>query len=115
MVRTLSLSAALITSIAVLGATTAPAFAQAPSYRAVPSVAIAQADTVVAGETLWRCAPGGCTATKATSRPAIVCAQAARKIGRLDSFTVGGEALDADTLAKCNAKAKDGGTALAAK
>jgi hypothetical protein len=83
----------------------APAMAQSPAYRAVP-VTAAAADTVIADGVLWRCGDNGCTATNATSRPAIVCAQAVRKVGKLASFTVGTTAFDEAALAKCNAKAK---------
>jgi hypothetical protein len=93
---------ALITVAAFAAA--APAFAQAPVYRAVPVVQAAE--TVIAGETLWRCGADGCTTSRATSRPAIVCAQAASKVGKLDSFVVNGQAFDAEALAKCNARAR---------
>lgn len=83
----------------------APVLAQSPAYRAVP-VTSANAATVIADGVLWRCGDAGCTATNATSRPAIVCAQAVRKVGKLASFTVGAIAFDEAALAKCNAKAK---------
>lgn len=98
MVRFATLLAA---SLAFAGA----AQAQSPIYRAVPATAVSQA-TVVAGDVLWRCGSEGCVTTKATSRPAIVCAQAAREVGKLASFAVGTDVFDADALAKCNAKAK---------
>jgi hypothetical protein len=84
---------------------TGTAQAQSPTYRAVPATAIAQ-DSVIADGVMWRCGTAGCVATNATSRPAIVCAQAARQVGKLESFAVGAQAFDADALAKCNAKAK---------
>lgn len=98
------LSKALTTAALAL-VSVAPAMAQSPAYRAVP-VAQASAETVIADGVLWRCGDNGCTATNATSRPAIVCAQAVRKVGKLASFTVGTTAFDEVTLAKCNAKAK---------
>lgn len=83
-----------------------PASAQAPTYRAVPVVKMTAANSVVIGETLWNCGTAGCTTSKVTSRPAIVCEQTARKFGKLESFTVGTNAFDDAALAKCNAKAK---------
>ena len=83
-----------------------PATAQTPTYRAVPMVKMTVADTVVIGETLWNCGTAGCTTTKATSRPAIVCEQSAKKFGKLESFAVGAATFDDTQLAKCNAKAK---------
>lgn len=81
------------------------ASAAAPTYRAVPAAAVA-VETVIADGVLWRCGAQGCLATNATSRPAIVCAQAARKVGKLESFLVGTQPFDAEALAKCNTKAK---------
>jgi hypothetical protein len=108
MVRMFSIAAAAATLFAAV-----PAVAQAPAFRAIPATPAKAAQNVVVGETLWKCAPDGCTTTKSASRPAILCAQAVKKVGKLDSFVVGGVAFDADALAKCNAKAKDGATAFA--
>jgi hypothetical protein len=97
----ISLAAAALTlGVAV------PASAQTPTYRAVPVVKMAVADSVVIGETLWNCGTAGCTTSKATSRPAIVCEQTAKKFGKLESFAVGTNTFDDAALAKCNAKAK---------
>jgi len=91
----------LAASLALAGA----AQAQSPTFRAVPATAVEQA-SVIADGVLWRCGAEGCLATNANSRPAIVCAQAVRKVGKLESFSVGTQAFDAEALAKCNAKAK---------
>ena len=104
MVRIGTLIAATALTLS-LGSMIEPAHAQSPAYRAVP-VAVAASDTVIADGVLWRCGDDGCLATNATSRPAIVCAQAARKVGKLSSFSVGTVAFDDAALAKCNAKAK---------
>jgi hypothetical protein len=90
----------------LLIAATAPAFANAPMFKLVPAAAVTSAKSVVVGETLWRCGPNGCVAGESNSRPAIVCAQAARKVGKIESFTANGTAFSADELAKCNEKAK---------
>lgn len=94
----------LATAALALG--TAPAMAQTPTYRAVPASTPANARSIVIGDTLWSCGEGGCTTTRATSRPAVVCEQAAKKIGKLESFTVGTATFDEAALAKCNAKAR---------
>jgi hypothetical protein len=104
MVRIGTLVAASALSLSMFGLIE-PAQAQSPAYRAVP-VTQASADTVIADGVLWRCGTDGCLATNATSRPAIVCAQAVRKVGKLASFSVGPIAFDEAALAKCNAKAK---------
>ena len=82
-------------------AVSAPAFAQAPTYRAIPATQVAKAGSVVVGETLWVCGADGCSTTKATARPAIVCEQAVKKVGKLSSFAVNGSAFDEAALAKC--------------
>jgi hypothetical protein len=99
MIASLALSATLF-------ATTSPAFAapSGPDYRLTSEKSLS--GNLVAGETLWRCATDGCTAATATSRPAIVCAQAARTVGKLSSFSFRGADFDAEALAKCNVKAR---------
>ena len=98
--------ASFSTAFLLISATTMPAFAAAPMYKLVPATAVTSAKSVVVGETLWRCGPTGCVAGESNSRPAIVCAQAARKVGKIESFTANGTAFTADELTKCNAKAK---------
>lgn len=96
-------------------AAAAPAIAQGASAVAVPVAQPAKPAALVAGETLWSFNKAGYTASALTSRPAIACQQVVKKVGALSSFSVNGTALSADELAKCNAKAKGGATALAAK
>ncbi len=105
MFRTASLFAPLAAAALTLGVS-APAMAQTPTYRAVPVTQLASADSMIIGETLWACGPAGCTTSQATARPAIVCEQAVKKVGKLASFTANAKDFDADALAKCNAKAK---------
>lgn len=98
--------AAVAISATILGAFTAPAFANrgAPEYRLTAEQLTT--GTKVARDVMWRCNDAGCTAANATSRPEIVCATAAREFGKLSSFNAKGEAFDAEALAKCNAKAR---------
>jgi uridine phosphorylase len=91
----------LVASMALVGT----AQAQSPTYRAVPAATVSEAN-VIADGVMWRCGTDGCVTSKATSRPAIVCQQAARQVGKLESFAFGTESFDAAALAKCNAKAK---------
>lgn len=106
MKKILAALASFSTAFLLITATTVPAFAAAPMYRLVPATAVASVKSVVVGETLWRCGPTGCVAGESGSRPAVVCAQAARKVGKIESFTANGAAFSADELAKCNEKAK---------
>lgn len=96
---------AAITAAALTLGASVPVNAQAPVYSAAPVIK-AKAGSVIIGETLWACADTGCTTARATSRPAIVCEQAARKLGRLDRFTANAAPFDAAALAACNTKAK---------
>jgi hypothetical protein len=106
MKKILATLASFSTAFLLITATATPAFASAPMYKLVPATAVASAKSVVVGETLWRCTTDGCVAREGTSRPAIVCAQAARKVGKIESFTANGTAFNADELAKCNEKAR---------
>ena len=82
----------------------APALA-APQFVAQPNTPPASAKLVVK-DTLWSCGEAGCSAASSNSRPAVVCASLAKQVGPLASFSVKGEALSADELGKCNARAK---------
>lgn len=105
--RLASILTAVATTATLFAATTTASFAaNGAAYRLVPATAVAAASTVIVNDTLWKCAPGACVAANATSRPAIVCAQVAKKVGKLESFAVRGEEFDAETLAKCNEKAR---------
>lgn len=107
MKKLLATLASFSAAFVMISAATAPAFAaNAPAYRLVPAAAVSSAKSVVVGETLWRCSPDGCVAGESGSRPAIICAQAARKVGRIESFSANGNAFSAEELAKCNEKAK---------
>ncbi len=98
--------ASIVTATVVMTAAATPAFAGAPAYSLAPVAALSAADTVVVRDVLWKCNEAGCTAMSATSRPAIVCSTAARKIGKIASFTANGKDFTAEELADCNKKAK---------
>jgi len=94
--------------VAAAAAAVSPVAAQArPAgyYTATPAAAPAEA-SFVTRSTIWSCAGGVCTADKAADRAEFVCQRLAKSVGKLESFTAGGAALDADALAKCNAKVK---------
>jgi hypothetical protein len=104
--RTLIALAALATSTALFAGSATEAFAGTAGYRLVPATAFSAANTVVARDVLWKCAGEACVATKATSRPEIVCASAAREIGKVAAFSANGQDFTAEQLAKCNEKAR---------
>ncbi len=82
-----------------------PVLAAGPHFQAEPVAKPAEAQLALR-DTLWRCGDVGCGASESSSRPAIVCAVLAREVGALRSFSVKGEALGAEELEKCNARAK---------
>ena len=105
--RFFSLIASIVTAFVLIGGVTTASFAASgPAYRLTPVAALSAASTVIVNETLWSCSGTSCTAASATSRPGIVCAQAARKVGKIAAFTANGTEFTAEELAKCNTKAK---------
>ncbi|MBV9929917.1 MAG: hypothetical protein JO013_03110 [Alphaproteobacteria bacterium] len=72
-------------------------------YRAEPAAPPAKA-RVIAGETVWRCGPDGCTAGSSGARPLVDCQGLVRAVGPVKSFAVAGAPLPADQLEKCNAR-----------
>jgi hypothetical protein len=84
----------------------APAGAAPVGYTATPVTAPASGKAVMR-DLIWNCDGTRCVAAQiSSSRPAIVCAVAARELGPLSSFAAAGQPFDADALAKCNAKAR---------
>jgi hypothetical protein len=88
------------------GVSTASFAADGPAYRLVPAAAVTTANTLIVNETVWKASGESYVARNSTSRPAIACAQAARKIGKVAAFTANGKEFSADELAKCNEKAR---------
>ena len=87
--------------------------ASAGTYAAKPAVAPGEA-RIIARDIAWNFAGGIFTGRTDESRPMVLCQGLAKRAGRLDSFTADGRAFTAADLAKCNASAKGGETALAA-
>ena len=105
--RFLTFAAAAAASTVLLSAAGTPAFAApATGYSLVPAVAIQSTESVVASDVVWKRVGDRYVAPAAGSRPAMVCAQVVKKLGKVSSFTANGEAFDDAALAKCNEKAK---------
>lgn len=104
MSRSIALLASIFATSLTLLVAAAPSYAAGPAYTLVPEAA-SKSSTVVVRDVLWRCGDSGCTATQATSRPAVVCASAARELGRLTAFSAKGVDFSSEELAKCNSKA----------
>ena len=93
----------LAAAIAIVAAA-APA-AAANQYRAELAAPTAP-QRVIVRDVVWSCAGDSCVAQQTTSRPATDCSALAGHVGALKSFSVAGQALAADALEKCNARAR---------
>jgi hypothetical protein len=106
MIRIVSAFAALATSAMLF--TAAAGHAQAPTgayYVATPIAAPAKPNFVI-NSSIWTLQGGSFVANKAPERDLVMCQQVAQRTGKLNAFSANGTALDADSLAKCNARAK---------
>jgi len=92
----------LKSAVLALALVSAPAAAQ---YRAEPTAAPAT-DKFIARDTVWTCGNGACEAAPSNSRPQVVCAAVARKLGTLRAFSVAGAPLSAEELERCNGRAR---------
>lgn len=104
-----SLNSLAFAAIAILGTavsfgvTTAPAQAATGSYYEAQLATPAEATrTAIQNGVVWKCAGAECRGNEGQSRPEVVCGRLARKVGPLAGFSVKGEAIDAEALAKCN-------------
>jgi hypothetical protein len=105
MARFLPSSALALVVVFSLAGTAVPAAAVANQYRA-ELAAPAGAERLVVRDVVWSCAGDACVAQQTTSRPATDCSALAAHVGTLRSFSVAGQALPADALEKCNARAR---------
>uniref|UniRef100_UPI0035CB36E2 CC_3452 family protein n=1 Tax=uncultured Sphingomonas sp. TaxID=158754 RepID=UPI0035CB36E2 len=103
MIRLLSLAA--VASAALLAPFAATAAETSGYYAATPVTAPAKTMLITNG-TVWKWTATAFTANKGPQRDGIVCEMIAQRAGKLSSFTAAGQPLDADALAKCNARAK---------
>jgi hypothetical protein len=104
MARRFPSSALALAAVTALAGAAAPASAAPNQYRAALA-APAAAQRFIVRDVVWNCAGDACVAQQTTSRPATDCAALAARAGALRSFSVAGEALPADALEKCNARA----------
>lgn len=96
-------SAVLYTAMTFGVATsTAPVSAAGNAYYSAKLAAPTDETRAVAGGVAWACEGTTCVAGKASARPLRICRGLNRKFGEVASFTVNGEDLPAEELAKCN-------------
>lgn len=103
MARTLALTAA---AVMLLGSTNAFAQPETAGYYSATPVEAPTKTSLVTRDTVWKFQDGTFNAAKAPERELILCQLVAQRVGKLSSFSAGGAAFDADTLAKCNTKAR---------
>ncbi len=96
--------AASLSSLLLIAAPQAHAASETAFYRAQLVQPVEMRRTVVRGA-MFMCDGTSCLGSKANSRPNIVCASFVREFGAASSFIADGKALDAEALAKCNARA----------
>jgi hypothetical protein len=105
MTRVLSIAAALAGSALLLSPVASHAQDPAGYYAAVPTAQPTKT-SFITNNLMWKWRDTAFTANKAPARPTIVCEMIVQRAGTLTSFSAGGQAFDADALAKCNARAK---------
>ena len=102
--KTGALTLALAYAALTIGGAVSPAPAEArstnPHYVAQLVQPTDKTVEILRG-TPWTCDGTVCTAPKTGSRALTVCRNFVRKIGEVSSFTVKGEELAADEMAKC--------------
>ena len=89
-------------AILLFALTSAPALA-AGHYNAEP-VNAPMEDRIILKNAVWKRSGGAYEAPQGSSRPAVICATFARKVGRLKSFSIGGKPVAEADLQKCNAR-----------
>jgi hypothetical protein len=105
MSRIVSVFAALFASTLLFTAAAGHAQTAAGYYVATPAAPPTKTN-LITHETVWRLSDTSYVANKAPEREAILCQLVAHDTGKLSAFSAGGQAFDADALAKCNAHAK---------
>lgn len=93
------------TATIILASAPAAAAAKGPYYVAKLAAPIEEAKTEIIRGVVWQCSGDTCRARKASSRASNICERLVKEMGAVKTFTVGGEALAADDLSSCNAKA----------
>lgn len=95
---------AVIGAFAAITATAATAQAPIDQYVAVTTKPSTKQSEIIAS-VVWHARGNVWTAPIVGSRAETVCANVARRLGKLDSFSVAGEAFDAARMEACNASA----------
>ncbi|QTD54939.1 CC_3452 family protein [Parasphingorhabdus cellanae] len=92
---------AILTTTLIFTASAAEARSKPVAYTAELQQPVEATRHIIKG-TVMHCAGTECKGAKSGSSVKTVCARLSRKVGPLASFTYKGEAVDAETLARCN-------------
>jgi len=106
MTRFSQIAAALVGTVMLLSPIAGQAQAPADGYYTAIPVAKPTKTSLITHSTVWKWNDSAFVANKAPERGNIVCELIVQRVGALTAFTAGGQAFDADALAKCNARAK---------
>ena len=91
-----------------LMAIAAVALAATPSTAATYSAKLTApaAQRIIARDITWACGPAACQGATNESRPVVLCQSLAKRAGRVESFTVNGQAIGPAELGRCNSAAR---------
>jgi hypothetical protein len=86
----------------------AAALAATPSVAATYSAKLITPanQRIIARNITWNCGPAACQGATEESRPVVLCQSLAKRAGRVESFTVNGQAFGSADLARCNTAAR---------
>ena len=101
MTRLAAIVASAVAALAPVAAT-----AQPVAYYVATPAGVPTKTSFITNEMVWKWSDSAYVAAQGPHRDIITCQLIARSAGKLASFSAAGTAFDADTLAKCNARAK---------
>ncbi|MBN8809465.1 MAG: hypothetical protein J0I47_14695 [Sphingomonas sp.] len=97
---------AALAAAPLFGAGIAAAAPATSGYYVATPTAVPTKTSMITHDTVWKFRDGAFTAAKAPERDMVLCQLVAQRVGKLNAFTVGGQAFDDASLTKCNAKAQ---------
>ncbi len=96
-----ALIAATVFTATIFSASAASANTTGPAFKA-ELAAPTETKRHTIGDAVFACEGDTCRGTSSSSSARNVCVKLARKVGQLQSFSVKGEAFDAEELQRCN-------------
>ena len=62
---------------------------------------------IIARDITWNCGPAACQGATEESRPSVLCQSLAKRVGRVGTFIVNGQAFGQAELDRCNTAARN--------